>query len=978
MSIFFRKMFYSFLKTIIHSYKTRWSLTVLFMLGIWSQKTYAQENPINGADVSECSGFLVDSGLSAADYGNNENETITICAVAPETIVNLYWNICDLGNGDIITIYDGNTTGAPLIGSYTTNMLQSQDITSTNATGCLTVVFTSDGSDVGNFGAEISCGLPCEHPQSVITSDQEPMPLLICPGEEVTFNGSSSVFFNGTAVQSFTWVFDDGATNTTSWPSVSHVFTEPGGYKVQLQLTDNNNCDNNNVNDYIVLVSTPPNFDLISDITDLCLGGEAFLGITNIAQDTLFAGDSLSNWISEPWSDIPNADLGGDFCIEDGTGSCFNNAIPVNAFGFGEIVDQVSDIDNFFINFEHSFMGDLTITFICPNGQSINVHQQGGGGTYLGVPIDDFGGPCPVPEGVGWDYWWAPDATNGTWAAESATSGGTLPSDTYQSVQPWTNLLGCPLNGTWEIEICDLWGADDGNIFTWNVNFNPSLYGDLLTFAPVYGPDCDSTYWAGPNIVTEVAGCDYIYVAMDTPGIFEYTYYATNNFGCTYDTTITIEVDVAPTVTAGNDITIDCTLPNQQLAGGFTAPVPPGTSFVWQWSPAAGLANPTWQYTNFNGINSTTTYTLTGYPTGQPGCFSTDEVTVFVNSSMSIDVEEFYNACRGDTVHVLAPTVQGGTPPFTIYWESDAGQIIQDDAFNLTVTEPMEYCVIVADLCLGKDTACTSITAFPTVPATFHIQDPHGCEPHQALFTLDYLQYQDIESMTWFFDDGNDAATLASANHEYHSPGNYYPWCQIVDVNGCITADTAASPVIIWPTPYASFVVDPPYTILPNTTFDFNNETINGAQYYWNIAGLGEASSTDTSFTFPAETAGFYDVWLYAFNQYGCIDSTYRQAIVEDAIDVYIPNAFTPDNDGINDVWQIQGKGFQGEGFSAEIFNRWGELVYQSNDPTGAWTGNYRNGNNYVPDGVYSYKVVVRDIQNDINHKYWGSIVIVR
>ncbi len=944
---------------------------------LFSKTILSQENSIAGADLNTCQGFLVDSGLSAANYGNNENQVITICASAPETIINLYWNIFNLGTGDAIEIFDGNSIASPLIGSYTLTALQTTDVTSTGATGCLTVRFTSDGSNVGNFGAEISCGLPCERPLSVITSAEDPMPLLICPGEAVTFDASNTVFYNGTQIQTFEWIFDDGATDVSNWPMVTHTFIEPGGYKVQLAIVDDNNCNNNNVNDYIVFVSTPPIFDLVTEITDICLGGEAFLGITNIAQDSTYYLDSLNNWISEPWIDIPNADLGGDFCIPDDQSGCFHNEISISAFSYNEVLDEVSDIESFFINFEHSFMGDLSITFICPNNQSINVHQQGGGGTYLGVPIDDIGGDsCPVPLGVGWDYWWAPSATNGTWQAEAGAT--SLPSGTYQSVDPWTNLLGCPLNGTWEIEICDLWGLDDGNIFTWNINFNPELYDNLLSFEPIYGPDCDSTFWVGDGIISQSSGCDWINVVLDLPGVYDYTYYATNNFGCTYDTTVSISVDVAPTINAGPDITLDCTNSNQQLAGAFNEPVPPGTSFIWQWTPALGLATPSLQYTEFDNIPFTTNYTLTGYPVGQPGCFSTDDILVTVNSGVSIDVEEFYTACHGDSIHVLAPTISGGTQHFEFFWESYEGEIITDYDFYLAVIEPMEYCAIITDLCNTTDTACTSVTTYPIVPATFHVEDPFGCEPHYSLMTLDYQEFQNIESMTWHFGDGETATTLASANHEYHIADTYHPWLDIIDINGCFTSDTLESSVIIWPTPIASFSTSPEIAELPNTNFEFNNESNNGEDYHWTFTYLGQAYTEDAEFTFPLERPNSYLVWLYASTQYGCIDSTSRQVEVKQAIDVYIPNAFTPDYDGINDLWQIHGTGFEYEGFKAQVFDRWGGLIYESSDPFGAWTGAALNGSYFVPDGAYNYRVIIRDSQNDVNHEFTGSVVLVR
>jgi gliding motility-associated-like protein len=526
----------------------------------------AQEMPINGADITQCGGFLVDDGFSSSNYSNNQNQTITICALAPETIVNLYFTVSAMGDGDYIEIFDGPTNAAPLIGTYYGTDLQTTDITSTNPNGCLTVHFVSDGTVTGNFGAEISCGPPCERPFSNINTNQNPYPVLLCPGEEITFDGSSSTFAAGASLQSFEWIFEDGTTNTTSWPTVTHAFAEPGAYEVQLMLTDNNDCTNNNLTDYVILVSTYPDFSLLSPNFELCQGGLEYLGVNYFIPDSIFGNDSLSSWIDVPYIPIPDVDFGGALYIPDDQSMCFSSELLFSGFDNGAVIQQASDLDYFFINFEHSFMGDLTVTFICPNGQSIAVHQQGGGGTYLGVPIDDESGA----PGVGWDYYWAPDATNGTWAAES---GGTLPAGTYQSVQPWSSIVGCPLNGTWTVEVCDMWGADDGYIFDWSMSFDPSYYGDLWAFTPVYGADCDSSYWTGPFIIQQDDNCDFIAVEIGTTGSYDYTYTVTNNFGCTFDTTITVNVFVASEITAGPDLIFSCD--PVQLQGGIDISLTP-------------------------------------------------------------------------------------------------------------------------------------------------------------------------------------------------------------------------------------------------------------------------------------------------------------------------------------------------------------------------------------------------------------------
>ena len=935
-----------------------------------SINSIAQENGINSGNVNSCGEFLVDSGLSAADYGANENFTSTVCAVGPETIVNLYWTVCSLGTGDFIEIFDGNSPGAVLMGTYYGNALQSLNITSTNTGGCLTIRFVSDGSEQGNFAAEISCGLPCVRPESLITSNQEPLPLMVCPGEAITFDGSASQFFNASTLETFQWRFDDGSTDNSSWPFVTHSFSQPGGYKVQLSVTDSHGCTNTNLNDYIVFVSTPPVFDLITDITSLCSGGEAFLGVTNFAQDSLFAGDSLNNWLSVPWIDLTDNENEEGYHVMDDQTQCYDVYFTSNSFGQGEIIDNVSDIVNAFINFEHSFMQDLVISVICPNGQSVILHQQIGGGADLGIPVAGTTGEA----GVGFDYFWSPTASNGTWSQNVAGTG--LPSGTYESQQPFSSLIGCPLNGTWTFEFCDLWAGDDGFLFNYGMTFDSSLYGEVLNFSPHYGFGCDSTFWNGPGITSASSGCDYVQVLLDQPGNYTYTYTAINNFGCSYDTTLTISVNAAPSVTAGPDITFDCNNPNVMLQGGFSNQI--AAEFVWNWSPAQYATNPSSAISSVSGLTQTQVFTLTGYPVGQPNCFTLDEMTVMVNSNFSIDVSDLNLQCYGDTAHLQAPEITGGTAPFQYQWTSSEGNVFAQPTVDVAAYYAQQYCAFVTDACGASDSACTLINVYAPIAASFILDEPFGCDPHYVQMSSDYIGFQNIASMKWYYGDGAMGNSLASSNHLYSTPGWYYPWLEIIDHNGCTYRDTLENPVVVWPTPHAQFTVDEDLVILPNSTFRFSNTTTTGESYLWTFDELGSSNVIDTSWTFPVETEGNYLIGLVAYNQFGCRDSIYKYVRVDEEIDLYIPNAFTPDNDGINDVWQLKGKGFQKNAFKAEVFNRWGEILYQSDDSEYAWTGNYQNGDQFVPDGIYFYRIVIRDTQHDVNHRYEGHITLLR
>ena len=193
-------------------------------------------------------------------------------------------------------------------------------------------------------------------------------------------------------------------------------------------------------------------------------------------------------------------DLGSGLTMPDDQSQCFSSQLIFTSFNAGALVnDANTDIMNILINFEHSYMGDLTIALICPNGQYL-ICQEGGGGTFLGEPIDDDA--LPDDPGIGWDYWWEPGATNGTWADNAQV---TLPSGSYEAIQPFTNLNGCPINGTWEIEVCDVWASDNGFLFGWGIEFAESFYNnsnclfigdpcddeDLDTLGDVIQEDCE-------------------------------------------------------------------------------------------------------------------------------------------------------------------------------------------------------------------------------------------------------------------------------------------------------------------------------------------------------------------------------------------------------------------------------------------------------------------------------------------------------
>src|SRR5690606_8552870 len=152
------------------------------------------------------------------------------------------------------------------------------------------------------------------------------------------------------------------------------------------------------------------------------------------------------------------------------------------------------DILSVCMNIEHSYIGDLELRLIAPNGQSMVLKYQasnmpggGGGVRYFGHPIDPGGvaEDAAAGPGIGETYCFTPDATvyiiNGPTQPAQITPGNSIIPGDYMPSQPFTNLVGAPLNGVWTLEIIDILNLDNGYIFGWDINFDEDLVPDNLS-----------------------------------------------------------------------------------------------------------------------------------------------------------------------------------------------------------------------------------------------------------------------------------------------------------------------------------------------------------------------------------------------------------------------------------------------------------------------------------------------------------------
>ncbi|MBC7774807.1 MAG: proprotein convertase P-domain-containing protein [Phycisphaerae bacterium] len=500
--------------------------------------------------ITDCSGTFYDTGGPIFNYDNSQNLSATICSDGTGgTHIRLSFTGVNLGAGDVLCFYDGPTTGAPLLScssDYTPGQPFVVQATSNNPTGCLTVTFQSNASGTASgWSAAISCVIACQTVLADLVSTTPAMVpadtgwIDICPGDRVFFNGvgiypnNNFAYAQSDLTTSFEWNFGDGG--IAYGPATSHRFDTPGGYYVQLLLTDTLGCHSGNFISQRVRVAHRPDFEL-TVVPQICAGDTLHL---NATVDSTVTGATISVTTISASFDV-EASRSDSLPLPDGTGETYQTSIFVSEFSPGQILTNANDLESICVTIEHSWMRDMEIRLTCPNGQSIILHDHPGNignEVYLGEPNDnDNFNPIP---GLGYEYCWTPNATNPTWItyANTILTGITLPPGDYSTFEPISDLVGCPLNGEWTIGVIDLWPADNGFIFNWSLKFLDALYPSIETFTPQF-----LTWdWSNhPSIFYSTT--DSISASPQNAGTAGYTFTVNDAFGCSWDTLVSIAV----------------------------------------------------------------------------------------------------------------------------------------------------------------------------------------------------------------------------------------------------------------------------------------------------------------------------------------------------------------------------------------------------------------------------------------------------
>ena len=543
---------------------------LLWLTGSTAQTYLMGEAPL----INACDGLFLDSGGNVDGYSANEDSEMTFCPDGGGgQNVQLTFSGINLQEGDLLCFYDGEDTDAPLL-TCSNELTYGNGIiiqgTADNPSGCVTVTFTSDGAnqDAG-WSADIECIQDCQTILSEIAFSDPPIVpadtgyIDICPGDRVEFEGqgiypqNNLQYAQSDLTSTFLWNFGDGS--EAVGPNVSHVYTEPGGYTVQLTITDTEGCTSTNFLSQRVRVSTYPAYNFGDDLQPGCVGDT--ISLTGQV-DTLIDGVDVTA-SSVEGSFQQGGSRSDTLLLPDGTGSSYSSSIGLNQFPPGATLTNADLLSSVCLNLEHSYSGDLDIELICPNGQSVYILDYGlssTGSTNFGEPFATAGVDTQsgdLTPGTPYEYCFsmsdtdygtlndeAGDYTYSYTTVPSQNNGQTytysdsyFPEGSYLPQQSFDGLEGCPLNGEWTIRVQDNLGQDNGWLFQWGLNFDPSLFANL----EVFQPNITDWGWVQADNMS-FHSQDSIAAVPSNAGSASYTFTVENDFGCTFDTTVTVDI----------------------------------------------------------------------------------------------------------------------------------------------------------------------------------------------------------------------------------------------------------------------------------------------------------------------------------------------------------------------------------------------------------------------------------------------------
>jgi gliding motility-associated-like protein len=399
-----------------------------------------------------------------------------------------------------------------------------------------------------------------------------------------------------------------------------------------------------------------------------------------------------------------------------------------------------------------------------------------------------------------------------------------------------------------------------------------------------------------------------------------------------------------------------------------------GAGYVFTWDNGLGVGQ--------NHIVSpefTTAYNVTVEDAAIPGCAGVGaEVVVNVSnySQLSFQAYASQRICEGDSVLITSELI-GAVNEFDYTWSNGVrGQ----ESFYVKPYENTTYSVVASNNCSQTVSSFVEIEIVKIPIINILPEKATRCGPQSIEFKNDAVPADSAKyEYTWTFEN-KVVSTAMEPDYIFRQTGTF-PIVLKIEDRGCVAIDTAMVTISISEPPIAEFTYSPTEIQELNPLVSFNNTSFDADYYKWYFTEE-ENDSTEVEhpqYLYP--DTGTFKVKLIAYKIVG--DSTCRDTIIKEIrinpeITLYIPNAFTPNDDGLNYNQIFQAKGINLKEIYMEVYDRWGARIYATpdrTDLTSGWDGRYKGAP--AKQDVYIYRIVIKDYKDKEYPAYIGVVTLL-
>ncbi len=497
---------------------------------------------------------------------------------------------------------------------------------------------------------------------------------------------------------------------------------------------------------------------------------------------------------------------------------------------------------------------------------------------------------------------------------------------------------------------------------------NPLPTPNIVTNSPIcIGKDINLSatggtafVWAGPNSFTGANPTETI-TAATLVNAGTYTVVVTDANGCINFTTANVVVNSQPVVAAtGNTV---CQNSNAQLTanGGVT----------YSWTGPGGYTSTSQNPVLFNvGMGSAGQYTV--FITDANTCTNTAVANIAINPAPTPSIVTNSPICVGDIMNLTATggVIYNWTGPNGFVSSVQSPTVLGSSTsvggiYQVTVTD--------ANTCSASTTVNTVVNPLPVPQLT---AGPNkGCAPLCVTFTVSSTPTASLAY--WTFGNGESVNGPLNSISCYNAAGIYTINATVTDINGCLGSATYTAEV--YPKPVADFnhaPLKPIINIDGDVVFTDASWGANIVSWNWYFMNTAQYTSIQQNPTFLYSEPGNYVVALIVKSDKGCADTILRPLVVGEDFGIYVPNAFTPNTDGFNDVFFP--KGFGITKYELHIFDRWGEKVFHTKEFTDSWDGTFQGrGTKICKEDVYTWLITCTDVFGK-SHELKGHVTLIR